>query len=352
MLDALPHQTVPPGDTQTGARRPLGALTARSLDDPTVALLDAWATVADVMTFYQERIANEGFLRTATERRSVLELAREIGYELNPGVAATADLAFTVEDAVGAPAQATVPIGTKVLSVPGQGQRVAGVRDRRDRSWRGRSGTASLRAPDDPEQVLPGMTDLFVAGTANQLQVGDSLLFVGDTRLSSASDLNWDVRVIRSVTTDPPNGRTRVTWNGGLNTGLSFAQGQPPALVPARVYVFRKRAALFGHNAPEFRILPPDTQAAFLGSGSGSPADWPEVPGVGFNLESGSVEIDQSVLDLDINDPKILPGSWIALAAESPSVDTAKTILSTTESVPPNTQDSFPPPVCCRRRFP
>src|SRR5207248_334292 len=69
MLNALPHQTVPPGSTQSGARRPLGALTARSLDDPTVALLDAWATVTDVMTFYQERIANEGFLRTATERR-------------------------------------------------------------------------------------------------------------------------------------------------------------------------------------------------------------------------------------------------------------------------------------------
>ena len=47
------------------------------------------ACVADVLTFYQERIANEGFLRTATERRSVLELARAIGYELKPGVAAS-----------------------------------------------------------------------------------------------------------------------------------------------------------------------------------------------------------------------------------------------------------------------
>ena len=43
----------------------------------------------DVLTFYQERIANEGYLRTATERRSMLELARAIGYELSPGVAAS-----------------------------------------------------------------------------------------------------------------------------------------------------------------------------------------------------------------------------------------------------------------------
>ncbi len=69
---------------------PLQDLTTRAADDPSIALLDAWATVTDVLTFYQERIANEGFLRTATERRSVLELARAIGYELSPGVAAGA----------------------------------------------------------------------------------------------------------------------------------------------------------------------------------------------------------------------------------------------------------------------
>src|SRR5262249_11622782 len=49
---------------------PLRALTTRSPSDASIALLDAWATVADVLTFYQERIANEGFLRTATERYS------------------------------------------------------------------------------------------------------------------------------------------------------------------------------------------------------------------------------------------------------------------------------------------
>ena len=101
----------------------LPELTARATDDPTVALLDAWATVADVVTFYQERILDEGFLQTATERRSVLELARAIGYELRPGVAAAADLLVAVETVVGAPASAVLPERTQVLSVPGQGQR-------------------------------------------------------------------------------------------------------------------------------------------------------------------------------------------------------------------------------------
>src|SRR5262249_16846039 len=38
----------------------LRALKTRERSDPAIALLDAWATVADVLTFYQERIANEG----------------------------------------------------------------------------------------------------------------------------------------------------------------------------------------------------------------------------------------------------------------------------------------------------
>src|SRR4051794_37085458 len=43
----------------------LAGLTTREGSDPAIALLDAWAMVADVLTFYQERIANEGYLRTA-----------------------------------------------------------------------------------------------------------------------------------------------------------------------------------------------------------------------------------------------------------------------------------------------
>src|SRR4051812_4630346 len=44
----------------------LRGLKTRDDDDFAIALLDAWATVADVLTFYGERIANESYLRTAT----------------------------------------------------------------------------------------------------------------------------------------------------------------------------------------------------------------------------------------------------------------------------------------------
>ena len=115
----------------------LHKLTTRSGDDFSIALLDAWAVASDVLTFYQERIANESYLRTATERFSVLQLARQIGYELRPGVAASTYLAFTLEDTTAVPmplpgiakgADPMTPItildpGIKVQSVPGPNEK-------------------------------------------------------------------------------------------------------------------------------------------------------------------------------------------------------------------------------------
>jgi hypothetical protein len=121
MLERVHRQTVPP---KTGSEppRPLQNLHARDSDDPAIAMLDAWATVADVLTFYQERIANEHYMRTALEHRSVTELARLIGYEPDPGVAASARLAFSVDDSPQGPRVAEVPAGTQVQSVPEKGE--------------------------------------------------------------------------------------------------------------------------------------------------------------------------------------------------------------------------------------
>ncbi len=102
--------------------RPLATLGTREPDDPSIALLDSAAMMLDVLTFYQERIVNEGFLSTATERLSVLELARAIGYELSPGVAADATLVFTLDDKPGkAPSKTEIPARTRVQSLPADG---------------------------------------------------------------------------------------------------------------------------------------------------------------------------------------------------------------------------------------
>ncbi|MEH2088203.1 putative baseplate assembly protein [Nostoc sp.] len=89
-------------------------LKTRDPQDTSLALLDAWATVADVLTFYQERIANEGYLRTAIERRSLVELARLVDYAHSPGVSASVYLAFTLEDGY----NLEIPVGLSSQSIP------------------------------------------------------------------------------------------------------------------------------------------------------------------------------------------------------------------------------------------
>src|SRR5215831_11775539 len=110
-----------PSPSGTGALdriHPLKHLTIRDSADPAIALLDSWAIVGDVLSFYQERIANEGYLPTAVERRSILELARLVGYKLRPGVSASVYLAFTVaKDFDG-----ILPAGTRAQSIPGAGE--------------------------------------------------------------------------------------------------------------------------------------------------------------------------------------------------------------------------------------
>ncbi len=110
------------GEGAHAGSRPLAALGTRELDDPSIALLDSAAMMLDVLSFYQERIANDGFLRTATERLSILEMARAIGYELSPGVAADVALVFTLDETPGkAPSKSEITARTRVQSLPVNG---------------------------------------------------------------------------------------------------------------------------------------------------------------------------------------------------------------------------------------
>src|SRR5215207_2003924 len=98
---------------------PLRGWTTRASDDYGMALLEMWSCLADILTFYQERIANEAFLRTALLPESLQRLAALLGYEPAPGVAATTHLAFTLEKGK----QVRIPTGLRVQSVPGQDEK-------------------------------------------------------------------------------------------------------------------------------------------------------------------------------------------------------------------------------------
>ena len=203
MSNSLGRYTLPDGEH--AGDRPLVDLATRASDDPSIALLDAAAVVADVLTFYQERIANEGFLRTATERRSVLEMARAIGYELNPGVAATAYLTFTVEDAEGAPGKSDVPAGTQVMSIPPQGQ-LPQTFETSDAITARKEWNAIKVLTGTPQTLSASSQQVYLTGTSTNLQPGDHVLLI--SALSSESPAL--VRV-NKVETDQDAGTTCVT---------------------------------------------------------------------------------------------------------------------------------------------
>ena len=150
----------------------LAALTTREPGDPAVALLDAWATVADVLTFYQERIANEGYLRTATEQRAIFELARLVGYQPRPGVSASAHLAFTMEEGY----EGELPAGTRAQSVPGPDERPQPFETSEDLKVRAAWNTLTprLSRPQSEEQLAT--LRLYFKGVDTNLGPNDSLL--------------------------------------------------------------------------------------------------------------------------------------------------------------------------------
>lgn len=296
MIARLPIQSIPHG--KNAGSRPLSALTTHSTDDPTIAIMDAWAVIADVLTFYQERIANECFLHTATERRSVLELAHAIGYELKSGVAASTYLAFTLEDVPSAPCHAIIDEGIRVMSVPGQDEEPQTFETIEEIEakveWNALKPMMTV-----PQEIDRGTDRIYLKGTDTQLQPGDAILIVGDHRVQWAGSERWDFCIVQTVTRYDKEKYTLVTWEECIGH-------DKPTIEPAdnpRVFAFRKRAALFGHNAPDWRAMSEEIKKAYDPNGK-QRTQWPD-------FEIGTTE--KRLIDLDTVYPTILDGSWVVL---------------------------------------
>jgi hypothetical protein len=152
-------------------------------------------------------------------------------------------------------------------------------------------------------------TSLELHGVGLNVNEGDALLVVGQERIDDADSNRWDIRIVTRVESDAPAQRTRVHWANGLG---SFAPPVLPAASGAAVYVFRTRAALFGHNAPDPRLMvdSEDTHLTNLTEGSG----------IGYTWLSTMFSIQGTQVDLDAAYPKVVPGSWFALVSNEAAV--------------------------------
>ena len=286
----------------------LASLTTRLDEDYAITVLDLWAIVADILTFYQERIANESYLRTAKYRDSVLRLVRLLDYHLSPGVAASSYVAFTVER----DRNVRIPIGLRIQSVPLQDQKPQKYETLE--SFQATPFWNKLRILPAPVTVNPlarGATRaLLTPGSAGLaaaalLRPGGKLVLFNSTGASGLEEIT--VSQTRFV-----EERVQLTWVEPIQSNSWNFDTQ--------VYQYQRLFRVFGHTAPAQFVRPTPP------SGGALSIRWNVV-----NLAAAAYNISGPLLPLDGKVDNLRTGARILVAAGG--IVRLFTILSVTQSL-------------------
>jgi len=174
--------------------------------DLALQMVEWWAYLADILTFYNERIANEAYLRTADLPESVQRLIRLLGYRPRPGIGAQGSVAALLTNAV----PLTLPQGFQIQSKPGPGKQ--------PQIFELDSKT-SVKFPDVVEADLPPSKQLLsgksilLKGTITTVKAGDRLLLL--EKGWNASTSNYALATVQQVEPEKdPRGKpnTRITF--------------------------------------------------------------------------------------------------------------------------------------------
>ncbi len=279
----------------------LAALKTRRSDDYAITIFELWATIADILTFYQERIANEGYLRTARFRDSVLRMARLLDYHLGPGAAATAELAFTAEEG----ATVEIPVGLRVQSVPGQDEKPQKFETLEtiaaDAAWN------RLRVVPHPVPVNPlskGSTEAYLPpvgsslATVQELAPGDHLLVFKNGASDPIEEL--EVKELRIE-----HDRMVLAWATAIQYSTWDGTSQ--------AYKLGRRFRLFGFDAPAQHMRPAE--------------DTTVAGGIKWTLEPTDYTYSTTDLRLDSSYDEIMVGARLLLSIEGGN----QTLVTVTE---------------------
>lgn len=78
-----------------------------------VALVEMFAYIGDILSYYGDRIGQEAYLPSATQRTSLLNIAQLLGYTVSNGTPATGTVTFQTS---GTSSAITIPAGTQVAT--------------------------------------------------------------------------------------------------------------------------------------------------------------------------------------------------------------------------------------------
>lgn len=303
----------------------LAAWTHRTADDPAIALLESAAIVADVLTLYQERYANEAWLRTAAWRESVADLVRLLGYRLSPGVGGRATFAVVAKGTAPLELPRQFPIKADLADVPDPAEfetsepLTAYPHLSRFRLYRPRhySGSIPLGATRFEIDTVAGNATT-AAIRALELKKGDKLFLVPPPQpwFSSGSlgapQESGQIVVVSKVT-------------DVLDRRIVEIEGSLSRAWPRPVTAFRVNRTFrhFGHNAPAKKVVPTPATGTVTGS-TQSNVNFVRhtehdctASGYDGSLPPARVPLDQEVSDLSVGGAVVIQMAVTAGTASS-----------------------------------
>lgn len=175
--------------------------------DLALQLVEWWAYLADILTFYNERIANGAYLRTVYLPGGAASLVRMLGYRPRPGIGATGVLGAVVN----AKTAITVPAGFAVQSKPGPGElpQIFEVDEAVTAAPK-----HAVDADAKADTLIAGAKSLLFKGTITSVQPDDVVAIVKKGSNAAAIALYLTATVASVVKEKDPRGDT--------NTRISF----------------------------------------------------------------------------------------------------------------------------------
>jgi hypothetical protein len=301
------------------ARAPaLSAFTTRADDDPSIALVDAWSMSLHVLSFYVERYQGESYIDTATDVSAVDALARMVGYQPVPAISAGTVLTFGVDNSPSAPPVAEIPKGAKVQDVPRSGE--TAVVFETSEALEARATWNELRAkrremlttldPEVPikETVIQGRPgDVIARIKSNALGTGYDFAMARIERLE-ASPMPLPTAMPKDIV--PPYQILHVDqWSA--SDPLADLKG-------TEFHIFSRRAALFGNNASQFRLLSREVRERVYmvpitedNDITDTHAEWPRMKG--YVIRNNQTDTITADIDLDAVYPEAFRGRYVLL---------------------------------------
>lgn len=290
----------------------LAAWTHRDADDPGIALLEGAALLGDVLSFYQQRYANECFLRTARWRESVAALVRLLGYRLAPGIAGRATFALEVRRRLSVPAGFALKAELDALADPAEFQTavelLAEPQLSRFHLYRARHYATALAGG-------VARCELAAVDGASDAASLDAALKPGDRIVLIPPEPAWTLSAVALGPQSAPQLLKVKAVRRVLERRIVEFDNPPPADWPLPVLAYRLGRSFrhFGHAAPPTRSVSRKDAAGVITGAYEYATDYERhlKPNHACGLTDCSITLPATLLPLDGEVPELVAGSRV-----------------------------------------